>query len=152
MPRRKQPVSYLPIYRVALVRDGDHPADLRAVSCPHDSARLISQYLAHADREHLVVVLLDARHQIIGINTAAVGTLTEAAIHPREVFKPAILCNAAAIIVGHNHVSGCPDPSHADLKIAGTLGEAGKLLGIALVDFLIVTNGAYYSLQERGVL
>jgi DNA repair protein RadC len=153
MAKRKQVISYTPIYRIMLVRDGDFPTERVQISCPDDGAALIGRYLEHADREHLVVVMVDTRNQLIGINTAAIGTLNFAAMHPREVFKPAILCNAAAILVGHNHVSGCPEPSHEDIKIAQRLKESAKVIDMQLMDFIIVTDdGPHVSFKERGIL
>jgi DNA repair protein RadC len=109
--------------------------------------------LENEDREHFTVVLLDARNRVVGVNTVSIGTLTASLVHPREVFKPAILANAAAIIVAHNHPSGDPEPSNEDVAITQRLGEAGALLGIRLLDHLVLgADGAFVSLADREVI
>ena len=123
------------------------------IRCPQDAASLLSRYLADADREHSVVLLLNARSPVIGINTVSIGSLSEAIVHPRQVFKPAVLLGCAAIILGHNHPSGAIDPSSEDVQIANRMVEAGKLLGIEVLDHVIVAEGGRFaSLKERGLL
>jgi DNA repair protein RadC len=110
-------------------------------------------YLLDADREHFVVILLDQKHGVIGINTVSVGSLTASVVNPREVFKPAILANAAAIICGHNHPSGDPQPSREDRAITTKLFDAGKLLGIDVLDHVIIgAEGRYFSFGDAGLL
>ena|SRR5438309_11838100 len=96
------------IYRVALVREGSLPCEDDRIRSALTVCRILQTYLPDADREHFVVLLLDQKHGVIGINTVAIGSLTAGIVHPREVFKPAVLANAAAIICGHNHPSGAP--------------------------------------------
>lgn len=119
------------------------------------AARIINKYLEGADREHLIVLLLNTKNKIIGINTVHVGSLNSSMVHPREVFKPAILGNAASIIVAHNHPSGEVFPSSEDLEVTRDLKEAGKILGIEVLDHIIVGNVEefkYYSLLEKGLM
>ena len=99
-------------------------------------------------------MLLDRKNTGIGINTVAVGSLTAAVVHPREVFKPALLANAAAILCAHNHPSGDPQPSAEDRALTTRLVEAGKLLGIQMLDHVIVGDGTetYYSFADAGTL
>jgi DNA repair protein RadC len=107
------------------------------------ASALLQTYLAgDADREHFVVVLLDRKNQVIGMNTVSIGSLTASIVHPRETFKAAILSNAAAIICGHNHPSGDPQPSQEDRVLTARLVEAGKLLGISVLDHIILGTGA----------
>ena len=114
---------------------------------------LLQTFLPDADREHFVVILLDQKHGVIGINTVSVGSLTAGIVHPREVFKPAILANAASIICGHNHLSGDPQPSREDRAITTKLVDAGKLLGIDVLDHVIIgAEGRYFSFGDAGVL
>jgi DNA repair protein RadC len=100
--------------------------------------------------------MLDTKNRLIGINTVSVGILDSRIVHPREVFKPAILSNAAGIIVGHNHPSGDPSPSVEDTRITKRLHEVGEILGIDLLDHVIVRDGTeplrWVSLKERGVI
>ena len=140
----------LPIYRVTLVRESSQPSMLNRITTPHNVFEIASSYLEGADREHFVVIMLDTKNQVIGINTVAIGVLASCPIHPREVFKPAILANAAGVILLHNHPSGDPYPSQDDLLLTHRLKEAGKVLGIQVIDHVILGNMSYQSLKERG--
>lgn len=113
-----------------------------------DAARFLSELIGDKDREHFVVLHLDATHRIIAAETVSIGTLTGALVHFREVFKAAILNNAQAIICGHNHPSGDMTPSSEDRQVEKRLREAGALLGIPLLDFIIVAGVKYWSIQE----
>src|SRR6266851_3844710 len=87
-----------------------------------------------------MVAMLDQKNKIIGINTVSMGSLTASVVHPREVMKPAILSNAAALLCCHNHPSGSPQPSQEDRVLTKRLVDAGKLLGIAVLDHLILVR------------
>jgi len=100
------------------------------------------------DREMFVALLLDGKNGVIGFNVVSVGSLTAALVHPREVFKPVILGNAAAVILLHNHPSGSPEPSAEDRALTERLEQAGELLGIRVLDHIIVGDGAYRSKGE----
>lgn len=102
------------------------------------------------DREHLVLFLLDVRHRVIRRQTVHIGTLTGVECHPREIFKTAIVRSAAAIILAHNHPSGDPTPSRADVEFTTRLREVGELCGIPVLDHVIVCPGGYVSLAERN--
>ena len=140
----------LPIYRVALVRESSQPSILNRIDTPRNVFEIASSYLEGADREHFVVIMLDTKNRVIGMNTVAIGMLSSCPIHPREVFKPAILANAAGIILLHNHPSGDPSPSQDDLLLTKRLREAGEVLGIRVVDHVILGCANYASLKERG--
>jgi len=101
-------------------------------------------------REHFLVVLLDARNGVVGIETVSVGSLTASIVHPREVFKFAIAANAAAVVLAHNHPSGDPSPSEADIKVTRDLIRAGQLLKIEVLDHVIVGANRHTSLRELG--
>ncbi len=150
-PPRFDTQTGIPIYRVTLVRERTMPyGQLRSSTA---ASTLLTQYLAGADREHFVVLLLDRKNKIIGINTVSIGSLTASVVHPRECFKPAILANAAAIVCGHNHPSGDPAPSKEDRALTTRLTEAGKLLGIQVLDHIIVgDDSTYYSFADDGTL
>src|SRR5437867_1830998 len=96
----------IPKYTIALVRDGSVATDTRRVTRSEDARSVFQPLLEGLDREHCVVACLDGKHAVIGVNVCSVGSLTLAIVHPREVFKPAVLLNAAAVIVAHNHPSG----------------------------------------------
>src|SRR5262249_49921653 len=144
----------LPVYRVSLVRE----STLRYTDIPQmrDSAsvaRLLQAYLHDTDREHFVVLFLDQKHRLTGMHTVAIGSMTAAVIHPREVFKAAILAQAAAIVCGHNHPSGDVQPSREDRAITTRLFQAGKLLGIGLIDHVIIgAPGVHFSFADEGLL
>jgi DNA repair protein RadC len=94
---------YIPIYRVSLVREKSLKAEYKYVKNPLSVYQIIKPYLDDLDREHFVVMMLDVKKKVIGINTVAVGILSSCPVHPREVFKPVIVANAAAVILVHNH-------------------------------------------------
>ena len=144
----------VPVYRVTLVREGAITASAPRLRGAEQAAELLRQYLGAADREHFVVILLDRKNAPIGINTVSIGSLTASVVHMRETFKAAILANAAAILCGHNHPSGDPEPSREDRALTKRLVDAGKLLGIAVVDHVIVGDGttAYFSFADQGLL
>lgn len=139
-----------PVYKVALVRDGSIVSE--PVEAAETAARIAAEYIGQADREHVVVLLLNARHKLIGINTVSIGSLSASVVHPREVFKPAILGSAAAIIVAHNHPSGDTEPSDDDRQLTKRLDDVGKMLGIPLLDHLIIGGGQAFSFKGKGLL
>ncbi len=146
-------MSYrLPVYRIALVREATLPAETCVIHGPQDAAMILRDYLADADREHVVALLLDAKHRVVAVHTVSIGTLDSSPVHPRETFKCAILSNAAAILLAHNHPSGHLEPSEADIALTKRIAEAGKVIGIPLLDHVIVAGGGYVSLRERGGL
>src|SRR5215467_2211518 len=119
----------VPVYRVCLVREGRMPCYNQQIRSAVDASMLLHTYLADVDREHFVIILLNQKNRVIGIHTVSMGSLTASVVHPREVYKVAILSNAAAIICGHNHPSGDPNPSQEDRALTTRLSDAGKLLG-----------------------
>src|SRR5262245_4189168 len=143
--QRKQ--ASVPIYKISLVREGRVPCYNQQIRSAVDAATLLHTYLADVDREHFVIILVNQKNRVIGINTVSIGSLTASICHPREIYKPAILCNAASIICGHNHPSGDCQPSREDRALTQRLVEAGKLLGISVIDHVIIGDGtsAYFS-------
>jgi DNA repair protein RadC len=108
--------------------------------------------LKNKKQEHFAVVYLDGGNNIIESRVVSIGTLNQSLVHPREVFAPAIELRSASIIVCHNHPSGTLEPSTADLQITKRLKEAGKLLGIELLDHVIITQEGYYSMNNENDL
>jgi DNA repair protein RadC len=102
--------------------------------------------------EHFIVLTLDARMRMIGEHIIARGGLSEVHVRPREVFRPAIMDSAAAVIIAHNHPSGEPEPSNEDIALTQRLVEAGELIGIQVIDHLIVAGLDHVSLRERGLM
>lgn len=140
------------VYKVMLVKDGNTTAPKNIISNPAEAHEVAQSYLAGLDREHFAVILLNTKNRVIGINTVSVGTLNSSLVHPREVFKPAIVGNAAMVILAHNHPSGDPTPSREDVEVTRRLVEAGKILGIEVLDHIIIGEENYYSLKEKGLM
>ncbi len=97
-------------------------------------------------------MMLDRKNRLIGINTVSIGNLTASIVHPREAFKPAILANAAAVVLGHNHPSGDPQPSREFRTLTKRLVDAGKLLGIEVLDHVMLGDDTYFSFADEGIL
>ncbi len=103
-------------------------------------------------KEHFIVFFLDSRNQEIKREIISIGTLNSNLVHPREVFEPAIKNNTAQIIVAHNHPSNDPEPSPEDVALTERLAEAGRLLGIELLDHIVISKTGYVSLRERKII
>jgi len=110
------------------------------------------RFLEIRDREEFVSLHLDKGNRPICWDRVSVGTLSETSIHPREVFKTALLSNAAAVIFMHNHPSGRTEPSSEDHAITKKLTEAAKILEIKILDHLIIGEGSYFSFKEHGLI
>jgi len=126
------------------------PLRRRRVGGPADVARMLMPLLRDAEREHFVALLLSTKNHVLDVVTISVGSLSASIVHPREVWKPAIQASAAAVIVAHNHPTGVPAPSAEDVELTRRLAAAGDLVGIRLLDHVIVGDGTYASLKERG--
>ncbi len=120
---------------------------------PYRCARQVHDHLAQRwggePREHFCLLLLDVRHRLIRDCVISIGSLTASIVHPREVFRPAVLASAAAIILAHNHPSGDPEPSREDLHVTRRLYRCGQWLGIPVLDHVISGRGEWYSLREE---
>ncbi|MFH1674275.1 MAG: JAB domain-containing protein [Pseudomonadota bacterium] len=142
-------------YRISLVRDKHVRFLSEPVTEPGIGARVIRNTIKKAgqtDRENVVVIMLSSNNEITGTNIVSQGTLNRSFLTMREIFKPAIIANAAAIVMGHNHPSGDCSPSKEDRLITKKTREAGRLLGIELLDHIIVgRNGKYFSFKENGL-
>lgn len=118
---------------------------------PEDIWRELKDLREHK-KEHFIVFYLDSRNQEIEREIVSVGLLNANLVHPREVFEPAVKNLAAQIILAHNHPSGDPEPSEDDLEINKRLVEAGRILGIEVVDHIIVAKSDYISFKEKGLI
>jgi DNA repair protein RadC len=103
-------------------------------------------------KEHFYVAHLDTRSRINMVELVSLGTLTSSLVHPRETFRRAIMQGSACIIVGHNHPSGEVDPSAEDTRVTKTLFDAGKMLGIDMLDHIIFSRTAFFSFRENQIL
>jgi len=120
------------------------------IRSPEDVRRHFRMRLGDARRESFHVLLLDGRHRLISTDEVSVGTLTASLVHPREVFREAIRCAAAALVLVHNHPSGDPSPSAEDRSVTDRLQAAGELIGIRVLDHVIVADSRYFSFREAG--
>lgn len=149
----KQVAKRVSIVSLKMIRESSVLYQNRTINSPADSANLLEQFLENCDRECFLVLALDVKHQPTAIHTVSVGTLNSSLVHPREVFKMAILGNAGSIILAHNHPSGDPTPSKEDMEVTKRLVEAGKILGIEVLDHIIIgSNSRYVSFKEKGIL
>jgi DNA repair protein RadC len=150
--KKNQPAKRVNIVSLKLVRESSMLYKKRSIRSPEDGYTLMKQFLSELDREAFIVISLDTKNQPVSINICHVGSLNSSIVHPREVMKSAILSNAASIMVGHNHPSGHTDPSQEDIHVTKRLTEAGKIIGIELLDHIIVGDDSFVSLKEKGYI
>ena len=139
------------IVRLEVVKERSVEYGHKKISSAEDLAKLGQTLLGKADREVFAVVSLNAQNGINGINIVSIGSLMASIVTAREVYKYAILSNAASIAVMHNHPSGNVKPSKEDIEITKMLIDAGKLLDIVVVDHIVIAEGNYFSFLDRGV-
>ncbi len=122
------------------------------IKSPADVANFVMNDMRFLDREHFQVICLNTKNHITDRETVSIGGLASSLVHPREVFKNPIKKSAAAIILIHNHPSGDPTPSSEDLEVTRRLVEAGRILGIDVLDHVVIGDNRYCSLKEKGVI
>jgi DNA repair protein RadC len=144
-PLKKHFQYIIPQYRLILVKEpGIKPTQITdAIAFQH-----FIQPLTLYSEEHFIAFHLDSKYQVIGYHEVSKGTLNASLVHPREVFKAALLSNAYAIIVAHNHPSGSVSASPEDIDITKQLIKAGKIMGVCIVDHCIVSSESMNSLRE----
>ncbi|MFZ7102312.1 MAG: RadC family protein [Peptococcaceae bacterium] len=122
------------------------------IQSPEDVCNLVMEEMRFLDREHFRALLLNTKNQVISCEMISIGNLNSSLVHPRELFKIAVKRSAAALILVHNHPSGDPTPSRDDIEITLRLVEAGKIMGIGILDHIIVGNKIFVSMKEKGVI
>ena len=127
------------------------PAELAAVHSGEDVARLLED-MALLSQEQFRVLLLNARHRVLRVETPFVGGQTSVEVHPREVYRRAVEAGAAGVVAVHNHPSGDPTPSVEDRRLTRRLEEAGQVLGIPLLDHVVIGQGRHVSFRESGLM
>lgn len=137
------------LVRLQMVRERSVEFDGIRITSPEKAASVMRRILDGADREQFVVLAVNSKHEVVGVNISSVGSLNSSIVHPREIFKFAYLVNAAAVIVAHNHPSGDPSPSQGDHEITRRLAKAGGILGIEVLDHLILGDWDYWSFREH---
>ena len=140
------------IVSIKMVKESSFLYQTRQILSPNDAYEMIKEQLEGLDREQFIIACLNTKNEPTNITVVSVGTLNKAIVHPREVFKTAILSNAASIMAFHNHPSGDTTLSDQDIQLTHRLIEAGELLGIKLLDHLIIGDGSFTSLKEKGYL
>ena len=145
------------IFRITLVKDKRVAFEKCQLINSQQSQPLIKKLIetqGQPDREQFCVILLNAKNEIIGLNIVSTGNLSSAPVHPREVLKPAILCNASAMILCHNHPSGDLSPSPEDLSITSRIVQASKIMGIQVHEHLIISmdDDRFYSFADNSLI
>lgn len=125
-----------------------HNKKKKQILSPQEVFHLLKPKLAHYKKEYFMLISFDTRNTLLSIDTISIGTLNASLVHPRELFEIAIRHHAASVIIAHNHPSGNPDPSDEDIRVTAKLTEAGKLLGIQVLDHIIVGNDRFYSFSS----
>lgn len=141
---------FIPRYTLQLVPGIARPDPPVVIRDSARAATILRPLFHGLDREQFLVACLDAKHAIIGVNVVSIGSLTLSIVHPREVFKAAILLNSAALICAHNHPSGDPEPSSEDRVLTARLRQAGDLIGITILDHIILGDDRTYSFADQG--
>lgn len=150
--------SWVTEYKLMMVKDSGQAREKEClfatnVMDPATSALAVKGFFDGADREMFGVLALNTRNRVIGFNMVSVGTLDSTIVHPRDVFKFAIMSNACAIICFHNHPSGDTEPSSEDINLTKRLVDVGELVGIPLLDHIIIgEEGKYLSMKNRNLI
>jgi len=157
IPQDQSASKFVSIYRVSLVKDKRISFGQRRMNNSQEAQSLIQSLIktqGQPDREQFCVILLSARNEIIGLNIVSIGGLSSASVHPREVLKPAILANSAAMILCHNHPSNDLEPSPDDLAITKRIIQASEVIGIAVHEHIIISmdDDRYYSFADNGII
>ncbi len=134
-------------YRLSVEKPEERPA----VNSPADAAVLVEYEMSALEQEHLRVILLDTRNRVLEIVEIYKGSVNSSQVQVGEIFKSAIRRNAPALIVVHNHPSGDPTPSPDDVVVTRAIVQAGKLLDVDVLDHMIIGQGRWVSLKERGL-
>jgi len=142
----------IPVVRVQLVRDNAIAANAKRITSAETAYEIARQRLEFSDREVFLVMHVDSKNRVVSVEAVFTGTINAAITSMREIFKGAILANATAIIVAHNHPSGDPAPSPEDIMLTANIAKAGELLDIPLLDHIIIGTDCFISLKRRGLL
>jgi len=129
----------------------ESPDERPTVNSPADAAALVAYEMSALEQEHLRLILLDTRNRVLDIVEVYKGSVNSSQVHVGELFKPAIRRNASALIVVHNHPSGDPTPSPDDVAVTRAIIQAGKLLDVDVLDHMVIGQGRWVSLKERGL-
>jgi len=135
------------------VREIEYSYDKRPkISSMDDVVRVVKPMIADSNKEFFMALYLNTKNGILKQEVISIGSLNANIIHPREVFRTACMISASSIIVAHNHPSGDPSPSREDIEITKNLSEAGKMMGIELLDHVIIGYDKNYGFKESGLI
>lgn len=149
---KKQPKKRIQLVDVVLERKGSQMFEGRRVRSPEDAANIIRDFIGDSDREKFVVLGLSTKNEPQLLQVVHTGSINASIVHPREVMKALILANCAGCIVLHNHPSNDLTPSPEDIAVTERLVEAGKIIGIDVMDHLILSSTSFLSLKEKGYI
>ena len=121
-------------------------------SSPENVARYLMEDMRYLQEEHFVAIYLTSKNKLIAVKTLTIGTLNASLAKSREVFKAALKYNASAVILAHNHPSGDAEPSKEDIAVTKRIAEVGEIMEIPVLDHIIIGDGYYISLTERGLM
>ncbi|MDP2218483.1 MAG: DNA repair protein RadC [Methanolobus sp.] len=138
------------VFELARKLEGFTDEPKRKIRSPADVYSLLYPKMREQKRERLVALLLDTKNQVLREEVISIGSLNANIVHPREVFKAALMESCASVILSHNHPSGDPTPSREDIAVTEKLIEGGKLLGIDVLDHVVIGEGRYVSLKDEG--
>lgn len=136
---------------LSVVKEGSIKYQTRIISSPELCADFVKSFIDDLDREMFLVIALDVKNQPLAVNIVSIGSVNASIVHPREVFKFALMTNASSIVVAHNHPSGVTRPSNEDIKLTERLEKVSEIIGIKLLDHIIVGND-YCSFKEMELL
>ncbi len=144
--------NFIPKIQISMVKE--IYVSNTAYNCSDEIANseIAERELKYSDREKFICIHLNIKNQIISYEVISIGSLNASIVHPREVFKAAILANAASVLFMHNHPSGNTEPSLDDIEITNRLCKAGGILGINILDHLIITTNDYLSFKQKGLI
>jgi DNA repair protein RadC len=129
----------------------ESPDERPTINSPADAAALLQYEMSALEQEHLRVILLDRRNRVLEVNEVYKGSVNSSQVRVGELFKDAVRANASAIVVVHNHPSGDPTPSPDDVAVTRAIAQAGKLLDVDVLDHIVIGQGRWVSLKERGL-
>lgn len=153
IPDVNQSAKRVPIVTIKLIRETSVLYPARRITSPLDAYEILKSFLVDADREKFYAIYLNTKNEPVAIHPVSIGSLNASLVHPREVYKAALLVNAASVILSHNHPSGDPCASKEDIEVSRRLKEAGSLIGIEVIDHIVIGKGTnYYSLKEHNYL
>jgi len=143
-------MKYIYPYRVSVVKE--HTNRYPKLDSARSVKEIAQQFLEDAATERMLVFFVDAKNRLTGFNEASVGSLNVSIVHPRDTFRAAVIQGASAVILAHNHPSGDPTPSREDREATKRMVQAGKILGIRVLDHIVIGDNDYYSFADASML